>query len=61
MAAKVLKAQQALAPGFSEHLQREARAVVQLNLSNILPIYDFGQLEGLSYIAITLAGHGETG
>jgi predicted membrane protein len=50
VAIKVLPAQHALTPGFSERFIREAKAVAQLNHPNILPIYDFGQEADLSYI-----------
>lgn len=50
VAVKVLPAQHALTPGFSERFTREAKAVAQLNHPNILPIYDFGQEGDLSYI-----------
>ena len=52
VAVKVLPAQHALTPGFSERFTREAKAVAQLNHPNILPIYDFGQEGDLSYIVM---------
>jgi tetratricopeptide (TPR) repeat protein len=58
VAIKVLPAQHALAPGFSERFVREARAVAQLNHPNILSVIDFGQDEGLSYIVMKYVAGG---
>ena len=58
VAVKVLPAQHALTPGFSERFLREARAVAQLNHPNILPILDFGQAGDLSYIVMKLVSGG---
>ena len=58
VAIKVLSAQHALTPGFSERFLREARAVAQLNHPNILPILDFGQAGDLSYIVMKLVSGG---
>jgi hypothetical protein len=52
VAIKVLSAQHALTPGFSERFVREARAIAQLNHPNILPVIDFGQEGDLSYIVM---------
>ncbi len=52
VAIKVLSAQHALAPDFSERFVREARAIAQLNHPNILPVIDFGQEDDLSYIVM---------
>jgi serine/threonine protein kinase len=52
VALKVLPAYHALTPGFSERFNREARAVARLSHPNIMPIYDFGQEGGLSYIVM---------
>ncbi len=52
VAIKVLPAQHALTPGFSERFEREARAIAQLNHPNILPIIDYGQVDDLSYIVM---------
>jgi outer membrane protein assembly factor BamB/tetratricopeptide (TPR) repeat protein len=52
VAIKVLPAQHALTPGFSERFVREARAIAQLNHPNILPVIDFGQEGDLSYIVM---------
>ena len=54
VAVKALLAQQALATGFYERFMHEARTVARLNHPNILPIIDFGQQDGTSYIVMKL-------
>ena len=58
VAVKVLPAQHALTPGFSERFVREAHAIAQLNHPNILPVIDFGQEGDLSYIVMKLVTGG---
>lgn len=52
VAIKVLPAYYAHEPGFAERFTREARAVAKLTHPHVLPIYDFGQESGLSYIVM---------
>lgn len=52
VAVKVLPAQHALTPGYKERFIIEAKAVAQLSHPNILPIYDFGLEEDLSYFVM---------
>jgi serine/threonine protein kinase len=52
VAIKVLPPLKAQLPGFSERFAREARAIAGLNHPNILPVYDFGQERGYSFIVM---------
>jgi hypothetical protein len=52
VAIKILPAYYAHEPGFAERFTREARAVAKLTHPHVLPIYDFGQENGLSYIVM---------
>ncbi len=52
VAIKTLPAYYAHEPGFAERFTREARAVAKLTHPHVLPIYDFGQEDGLSYIVM---------
>ncbi len=52
VAIKVLPAYYAHEPGFAERFIREAKAVAKLTHPHVLPIYDFGQENGLSYIVM---------
>jgi tRNA A-37 threonylcarbamoyl transferase component Bud32 len=58
VAVKVLPAYYAHEADFEERFNREARAIARLDNSNILPVYDFGQDEGLSYIVMKYVSGG---
>ena len=52
VAVKVLPSEHARTPGFKERFIREARAVAQLSHPNILPIFDFGIKDDISYFVM---------
>ncbi|HLF66572.1 MAG TPA: serine/threonine-protein kinase, partial [Gammaproteobacteria bacterium] len=60
VAVKVLPAQHALTPGFTDRFFLEARAVAQLSHPNILPIYDVGVEGDLSYFVMKYVELGRT-
>jgi len=52
VALKILPAQTAAGPGFVERFNREARALARLNHPNIVAVYEFGQVNGLSFFVM---------
>ncbi len=50
VALKILPPRAAADPGFAERFTREARTLAKLSHPNIVAIYDFGQVHGLSYL-----------
>lgn len=67
VAIKVLPRQYAAQPGFLERFQREAKVIASLEHPHIIPVHDFGESEGYTYLVMryltggTLAqrlGHG---
>src|SRR5215216_6067629 len=47
-------------PQFAARFKREARAIAQLQHPNILPIYDYGEQEGLLYLVVQYIENGTT-
>lgn len=45
-------------PGFIERFEREVEVISQLEHPHILPIYDYGELDGMPYIAMRYLGGG---
>jgi serine/threonine protein kinase len=45
-------------PGFYERFTREVDVIAHLEHPHILPIYDFGEMEGVPYIAMRFLGGG---
>ncbi|HRF93684.1 MAG TPA: serine/threonine-protein kinase, partial [Aggregatilineales bacterium] len=58
VAIKVLPRQMLHDPGFYERFEREVDVISHLEHPHILPIYDYGQDEGLPYIAMRYLGGG---
>jgi serine/threonine protein kinase len=58
VALKVLPRNFASDPQFTARFQREARMVAQLQHPHILPVFDFGQAEGYTYIAMPFVQSG---
>ncbi|GIW06193.1 MAG: hypothetical protein KatS3mg060_0998 [Dehalococcoidia bacterium] len=60
VAIKVLPAYLAGDPEYLARFRREANAIAQLQHPNILPVFDFGEQDGLTYIVMLLAPSGQT-
>ncbi|MFN8535618.1 MAG: protein kinase [Dehalococcoidia bacterium] len=60
VAVKVLPAYLAADPEYLARFRREANAIAQLQHPNILPVFDFGERDGLTYIVMLLAPSGQT-
>ncbi|MCL4256227.1 MAG: serine/threonine protein kinase, partial [Anaerolineae bacterium] len=58
VAIKVLPRQMLHDPGFYERFEREVDVISHLEHPHILPIYDYGQDDGLPYIAMRYLGGG---
>ena len=50
VALKILAPEKVAEPRFAERFQREAQALARLNHPNIVPVFDFGQADGLYYL-----------
>ena len=47
-------------PQFAARFKREARAIAQLQHPNILPVYDYGEQDGLLYLVVQYIENGTT-
>ena len=47
-------------PQFASRFKREARAIAQLQHPNILPIYEYGEQDGLVYLVLQYIENGVT-
>jgi S1-C subfamily serine protease len=52
VAVKILPPHLAQNTEFSKRFEREARAIAQLDHQNIVPVFDYGQSEGITYIVM---------
>jgi tRNA A-37 threonylcarbamoyl transferase component Bud32 len=58
VAVKVLVAQLAQQPGYLERFNREAETAAALEHRHIIPIYDYGTQQGISYVVMRLLSGG---
>lgn len=58
VAIKVLPRQLAQDPEFAGRFAQEARMLANLQHPHILPVFDYGQADGYSYIVMPFIGHG---
>jgi serine/threonine protein kinase len=58
VAVKILPAYFQHEPGFAARFTREAKAIAQLDHPNILPVYDFGKQDNISYIVMKYVSAG---
>src|SRR5690348_16867694 len=58
VAVKVLRAEMAADPNYQERFRRESRVAAQLHEPHIIPVHDFGDIDGVLYIDMRLvSGH----
>ncbi|MBI5669327.1 MAG: serine/threonine protein kinase [Chloroflexi bacterium] len=58
VAIKVLSPLIALEPGYAERFILEAKTIASLEHPNIVPVYDYGTQDGISYVAMRLLNGG---
>ncbi|MFN8455299.1 MAG: serine/threonine-protein kinase, partial [Anaerolineae bacterium] len=58
VAVKILPSQYALDPNFVKRFEHEARAIAALEHPHILPVYDFGTQDGLTYMVMRYVPEG---
>ena len=54
IALKILPAGLATNPNFRQRFEREVQIIVSLEHHAVVPVYDFGEIDGLSYLAMRL-------
>ncbi len=54
VAVKVLRAEMAADPGFQERFRRESRMAARLQEPHVIPVHDFGDIDGVLYIDMRL-------
>lgn len=58
VALKLLRGETAADPGFQQRLWRECRKVTRLQEPHVLPLHDFGEIDGVPYIDMHLVDDG---
>jgi serine/threonine-protein kinase len=58
VALKLLRGQTAADPGFQQRLWRECRKVTRLQEPHVLPLHDFGEIDGVPYLDTQLVDDG---
>ncbi|OBH52827.1 protein kinase [Mycobacterium sp. E2479] len=58
VALKLLRGETAADPGFQQRLWRECRKVTRLQEPHVLPLHDFGEIEGVPFIDMLLVDDG---
>lgn len=54
VAVKLLRAEVAADPGYQERFRRESRAAARLQEPHVIPVHDFGDIDGVLYIDMRL-------
>jgi|GEM_PF-3588630 len=58
VAVKVINPEHGVDPNFVQRFRQEARVIAALEHPNILPVYDYGEAQGITYLVMRLVGSG---